>query len=250
MLRFLFLSVFIFSSVSFSQEKEVSNTSSDSLTFSEKHIDPVLRKGTDLHSGISFLAGALASWGTRSYDDSVREQWVGHQKMSKEEARIGDLIGTGVPSLLVIGSQYLWDPNESHFQSHARGFIYGGLAIYTLKTAFGRNRPGGSENHQSFPSGHTAITFMTATQLTYAYGWPAALVAFPIAAFTGASRLADDAHWFSDTIGGAFLGYYVGRATFYDSHYIEETKKVNSVRYDFIPSINSKNASLSLLVSY
>lgn len=222
----------------------------DHYTFKEKHIDPVLKKGTDLHSGIALVAGGLAAWGTRASDDEYRTKWVNHQRMSKNEAHAGDFIGSGVASVLVMGTQYFVEDDSSNFQSHARGFVYGGLGIYTLKTAFGRNRPGTSDSHQSFPSGHTAITFMTATHLMYAYGWPAAVIAYPVAAFTGASRLADDAHWFSDTVGGAFLGYYVGRATFYDQNYIEEVKSKNNVRYDLIPLFQSQQYGMQLLVSY
>jgi membrane-associated phospholipid phosphatase len=223
---------------------------SDGFTFSEKHIDPVLKKGTDLHSGLALVTGGLAAWGTRANDDEYRAKWVNYQQMSKKDARLGDYIGTGAASLLVMGTQFLAEEDSTNFQSHARGFIYGGLAIYTLKTAFGRNRPGASDSHQSFPSGHTAISFMTATHLTYAYGWPAAVLAYPIAAFTGASRLADDVHWFSDTVGGAFLGYYIGRATFYDQSYIEEVKEKNNVRYDFIPLFQPQQSGFQLLVSY
>ncbi len=240
-MRFLFLNlILVFSFKIFSAD----------LTFSEKHIDPVLKKGTDLHSSVTFISGALLAWGTRQYDDQFRSKWVGHQKMSKADARIGDVMGSGAASLVVIGSQYLFDDQDSNYQSHLRGFVYGGLAIYTLKTVFGRNRPGSSDSHQSFPSGHTAITFMTATQLMYAYGWKAAIIAYPLAIFTGASRLADDAHWFSDTVGGAALGYFVGRATYYDESYVEEVHSVNTVTVDVIPLIDSKSFEVQVLVGF
>lgn len=237
MLRFLFLSILFSNQI----------VLADELSFADKHIYPVLERGSDCHSGITFLSGALASVIARPNDDHVREEWMNHQKISEKEAQAGDFIGTGAGSLLVIGTQYLFDPNESNFQSHVRGFVYGGIAIYTLKTAFGRNRPGKSDSHQSFPSGHTAITFMTATHLAYAYGWPAAVIAYPIAAFTGATRMADDAHWFSDTVGGAFLGYLVGRATYYDTDNYYKEKKAS---YQIIPLIQGSTQGFTLVATF
>jgi hypothetical protein len=157
---------------------------------------------------------------------------------------IGDLIGTGAASVLFIGGQYLWDLDESNYQSHLRGFVYGGISIYALKTAFGRNRPGNSHSHQSFPSGHTAITFMTATHLMYAYGWKAAIIAYPVATFVGISRLYDDAHWLSDTVAGAFLGYFVGRATYYNQSVDGTTQ------YQLMPILTRDISGVSLNVSY
>jgi hypothetical protein len=97
---------------------------------------------------------------------------------------------------------------------------------------------------------------MTATQLAMAYGWQAGLVAFPIAAFTGATRLSDDAHWFSDTVAGAFLGYLVGRATFYDSGEYAvgvDAASLENVNRKFIqiyPTFQSETLGLVTLVSF
>jgi membrane-associated phospholipid phosphatase len=85
-----------------------------------------------------------------------------------------------------------------------------------MKYSFGRQRPGNSDSHQSFPSGHTSVSFATATSLTYAYGWKAAVIAYPVAVLVGLSRLSDDAHWASDVVGGAFVGFIMARASSYD----------------------------------
>lgn len=185
--------------------------------FKEKHVDPFVKKGTDTTSGLILLSGALGVAATHSEDDSVRAQWKSHQKMDKSTAHIGDLMGTGAFSLVAAGLQYQFDDREYIYQSHLRGFIYGGISIYALKTTFGRPRPGNSDNHQSFPSGHTTIMFMSATQLQNAYGWGVGAAAYALSIFTAATRLSDDVHWFSDTVGGAFLGMWVGRASFYDN---------------------------------
>ncbi len=239
MLRFLFLAFFFISSISGAEES----------SFADQHVYPVLTRATDLHSGITFLSGALASVVARTQDDYTRGEWKKSSKISESDAHIGDVIGTGVGSALIIGGQYLWDPNESNYQSHIRGFIYGGLSIYAMKTAFGRNRPGNSDSHQSFPSGHTAITFMTATQMMYAYGWKAAIIAYPIATFVGITRLYDDAHWFSDTVAGAFLGYFVGRATYYDMNSLTLNSSSN-FKFEMIPLIQRDHYGLQAFVEF
>lgn len=244
MFRFFILqTVFLFSLNLFAQE----------YSFTQKHITPVLKRGSDRVSLLTFVGGAFAVGLSNPSDDSVRADWKNNQKMDKSTARVGDLLGTGGVAVLSSGFQYLFDDREYVYQSHLRGLAYGGVAIYVLKTAFGRPRPGNSDNHQSFPSGHTTITFMTATHLTYAYGWKAAVIAFPVAIFTGASRLADDVHWFSDILGGAFLGFIVGRATYYDEASLSEinvSEVSHKVQTQIIPIVTHDSLGAAAFVSF
>lgn len=231
----------------------------ESLSFKQKHIEPVLYRLTDRTSALTFLAGTAAVAAAHPQDDSIRDQWKDHQHMDKNSAHVGDLMGTGALAVLGAGAEYLLDDRSYIYQSHLRGLIYGGIGIYALKTTFGRPRPGGSENRQSFPSGHTAITFMTATHFTYAYGWKAAVIAYPVAAFVGASRLADDAHWFSDTVGGAFLGFMIGRASFYDENeFYKQTSSAQTtekgsaqgIDWQAYPILSSRETGAALFVSF
>lgn len=215
--------------------------------FKEKHIDPFLKKGTDTTSGLILLSGSLVVAATHSEDDRVRAQWKGYQKIDKDTARLGDALGTGAFSLVAAGLQYQFDDREYIYQSHLRGFMYGGISIYALKTAFARPRPGNSDNHQSFPSGHTTIMFMSATQLQYAYGWGAGSAAYALSIFTAATRLSDDVHWFSDTVGGAFLGMWVGRASFYDHKNLESNSWLApSENFVIVPLIAAQSTGVFL----
>lgn len=69
-------------------------------------------------------------------------------------------------------------------------------------------RPDGSNNH-SFPSGHTATAFMTATMLHKEYGdispW-ISIGAYSAATATGLMRMANNKHWLSDIMAGAGIG--------------------------------------------
>lgn len=213
--------------------------------FKTKHVDPFISKGTDTSSGLILLSGTLAVAAANPEDEYMRSQWRGNQKIDKNTSHIGDLLGTGGFSLVASGLQYLYDDREHVYQSHLRGFFYGGAAIYSLKTVFRRPRPGGSDNRQSFPSGHTGIMFMSAAHLQNAYGWGVGSVAYALSTLSAASRLTDDVHWFSDIVGGAFLGIWAGRATFYDPENLNKnSSNSKSEKYVIIPVITADSAGV------
>jgi len=80
--------------------------------------------------------------------------------------------------------------------------------IQELKYKTNVTRPDGSNNH-SFPSGHTATAFMTATMLSKEYGYLSPWVnvgAYSMATATGLMRMANNKHWLSDVMVGAGIG--------------------------------------------
>jgi hypothetical protein len=84
------------------------------------------------------------------------------------------------------------------------------LLVEPIKFAVGRQRPDAS-NHQSFPSGHAAVTFATATVIERHLGWRKSVLAYAIASYVAMSRVHDDRHYFSDVVFGAALGTIAGR---------------------------------------
>ena len=100
-------------------------------------------------------------------------------------------------------------------------------AVNGVKYSVGRLRPDGSR-HNSFPSGHTATTFMTATMLHKEYGWRSpwfSIGGYTVAAVTGISRIMNNRHWLTDVVAGAavgigavHLGYYLTDLIFKDKH--------------------------------
>lgn len=79
------------------------------------------------------------------------------------------------------------------------------------KYSIGRLRPDGSTRN-SFPSGHTATSFMAATMLHLEYGqtvspWISTL-GYMTATSVGISRVVQDRHWISDVTAGASIGIF------------------------------------------
>lgn len=89
-----------------------------------------------------------------------------------------------------------------------------------VKMAAGRDRPDGTRF--SFPSGHSAAAFASATVLQRRFGRKVGVPAYGLATYVAASRLSENRHYLSDVIFGAAVGMIGartvtvghGRATF------------------------------------
>ena len=78
-----------------------------------------------------------------------------------------------------------------------------------LKFTVRRTRPDGSS--YSFPSGHTAVSFASATVLQHHFGWKVGIPAYGLAAYVAASRVQMKRHYLSDVAFSAALGVAAGR---------------------------------------
>jgi len=79
-----------------------------------------------------------------------------------------------------------------------------------IKVSTSRTRPDGTA--RSFPSGHTASAFATATVLQAELGWKAGVPAYAVATWVAASRVQTERHFLSDVVAGAAIGMLAGRA--------------------------------------
>jgi len=81
--------------------------------------------------------------------------------------------------------------------------------VFMFKEATRRSRPEGAG--YSFPSGHTTVTFASATVLQRHFGWKVGLPAYAVASYVAASRVEMQRHYLSDVAFGAALGIVAGR---------------------------------------
>lgn len=90
----------------------------------------------------------------------------------------------------------------------ASAYLLTATVVQTMKHAIGIKRPDGS-NTKSFPSGHTATAFVGAHLLFKEYGnqnpW-IGIGGYLAATTTGALRMVNKKHWFSDVVAGAGIG--------------------------------------------
>lgn len=80
---------------------------------------------------------------------------------------------------------------------------------YTAKSIINEERPYVGE--QSYPSGHTALAFASATFLHKEYGHKSpwiSVLGYATATQVGAYRILNKRHWISDVIGGAAVGIF------------------------------------------
>ena len=101
-------------------------------------------------------------------------------------------------------------------------WVLGQSVTTIIKRKTGRVRPRythdsktwGNEYGRSFPSGHTTAAFSIATSIATIYSDKPMLgaVSYGLATLTAYSRVHDDAHWASDVLIGALVGYYSSKS--------------------------------------
>jgi membrane-associated phospholipid phosphatase len=160
--------------------------------------------------------GGVAALGVHPFDQDVNDHLRSHYDVVNDVYAPAKYYGGAAVQLsLSIGSYSvgrIFDmPKLSHLgMDLLRAQIISESIVEPLKFAVGRERPDGS-NHQSFPSGHAAVTFAAATVLERHLGWKNSAIAYVIAAYVASSRLHDNVHYLSDVVFGSAVGVIAGR---------------------------------------
>ncbi|MEY2545467.1 MAG: hypothetical protein QOG48_584 [Verrucomicrobiota bacterium] len=173
---------------------------------------------------MSILAGALLLWGAFALDGLVhrwqyRHQWRNIPTLSRNVTRATDWpthFGIGL-----LGAGIAWRRGNKKwtriFLTMLAAAALAGVTAHGLKYATGRVRPyvklektwsgpSKQQNFHSFPSGHTATSFGFFAVLFFV-NWRIALMCLPIPIFVGFTRIFLGAHYFSDVVGAALLGF-------------------------------------------
>ena len=119
-----------------------------------------------------------------------------------------------------------------------RAQILSQLYVQAIKYSVQRERPDAS-NDQSFPSGHSASAFATASVLQRHYGWKVGVPAMVLAGYVATSRVHDNRHYLSDVIFGSAMGIAAQR-----------TVTLHAGRYGatVVPSASRRNAGIQVVV--
>jgi membrane-associated phospholipid phosphatase len=146
-------------------------------------------------------------------------RWKNIKLLSRYVTRTTDWPVHVAAGLAVAGLTY-WRGNKKWtriFLAMVAACALAGTGAYVLKMTTGRVRPsvkiekvwGGPDlrqEYQSFPSGHTAASFGFFSVLLFV-SWRTGLLFLPIPFFIGFTRIFLGAHYFSDVVGAALLGF-------------------------------------------
>lgn len=196
------------------------------LTAQDTPSGPATRHAFVSKSELGALAGLLALAFAMDQPNRLEVQ-ENRSPFTNGVARIGDTFGDGRYLLPAVGVAYLAGRvfhkdrvAQTALRAGTAAVVAGGATLL-LKEVVGRARPwqGGDadsfrpfDGRQSFPSGHTALAFavVTAVARSTSDRW-SDIALYSAATLTAVARVNDDAHWTSDVLAGAALGYLAGR---------------------------------------
>jgi len=168
-----------------------------------------------------FGAAVAAIAFSHRYDAQVRSHFVdGKNPASIDPHDTQDAIPTAAVFLLTWGGAQLTGSSAGKSEAWAmiEAAALGGVTTYGLKFATGREGPNDTSNPNewfkggvgTFPSFHTTAAFAVGTVLAESgndqYRWLRYVIGYGLGIGTGYERLKHNAHWLSDTVGGAALG--------------------------------------------
>jgi len=142
----------------------------------------------------------------RSHYDGVNKAFAAGKYFGNTPEQVGMSLGT-----------YAWgrlrhQPKVSHLgMDLLQAQIMSEILVQPLKFITQRQRPDLSDRH-SFPSGHSAVTFASATVIERHLGWKKSVLGYVIASYVAASRLHYNRHYLSDVTFGAAVGTIAGNA--------------------------------------
>lgn len=135
----------------------------------------------------------------------------------------------------------------------ATSYVALGLMVNAIKYTVREPRPDGSARN-SFPSGHTATTFMGAELVRIEYGddspWYS-VGAYTIAAAVGVLRVYNERHWFTDVFAGAGIGILSARIGYWLLPYIRKAMyRLTGCDAFVYPAISYEGASLGVAMRF
>ncbi|MGC4080997.1 MAG: phosphatase PAP2 family protein [Vicinamibacterales bacterium] len=160
------------------------------------------------------LVGAVAATGARHADSHIGQS-LSKADQLREVSEPGALIGSTPLQLGLSAASYALGRATSSPRMTAAGadlfraqLLAQGLTI-GMKEAVRRKRPEGGGF--AFPSGHSTVSFASATVLQQHFGWRVGAPAYALASYVALSRVQMKRHYLSDVAFGAALGIAAGR---------------------------------------
>ena len=164
---------------------------------------------------LTWLAiGAVASTSVHPMDMQVTREMSSTPAM--EQLRAGNIIGGkefqfgASVAALAIGKMSGNARVADVAGKVLRAQIVAQTVTGVIKQTAQRNRPDSSDM-RSFPSGHTSVSFASATVLQRELGWKVGAPAYAVASYVAMARIEKQKHFLSDVAFGAAVGILAGR---------------------------------------
>lgn len=116
----------------------------------------------------------------------------------------GDIL-VGLLPALSLTSSFIWKDGQKGTLQFSESLISTIAITWGLKLLIDKERPNG-ESLNSFPSGHTSVSFASAAFIQRRYGWEYGAPAYVLAGYVGFSRIKAKKHDSIDVIAGAIIG--------------------------------------------
>ena len=139
----------------------------------------------------------------------------------------------------------------------ATAILITGITVTGIKRISHVERPYGS-SFDSFPSGHTANAFMGAELLYQEYKdvslWYG-ISGYLVASGTGAFRIYNNRHWFTDIVAGAGIGVLSTKAAYWlypsiNKLFTKKNRKETNKKTVFIPYFDGKTTGFGLVSTF
>lgn len=132
------------------------------------------------------------------------EEPVYHQSGARKGVDIStDVVALALPASALVGTLVMkdWKGLLQGVETAAATTAMTYILKYTIK----ETRPDGSDTH-SFPSGHSAVSFATASYLQMRYGWKFGVPAYVLSTYVAWGRCFARRHYWYDVVAGAAIG--------------------------------------------
>ncbi len=139
----------------------------------------------------------------------------------------GDILFVALPAA-ALGATFIKGDSKGTWQ-FTKGFLTNVAVTMSLKLLIDKQRPN-MENNNAFPSGHTSVTFQSASFIQRRYGWKYGIPAYVLSSYTGFTRVNADKHDVIDILAGAAIG--IGSTYLFTTPYQQEHMELSFGKTD------------------
>lgn len=223
------------------------NSEATRVNYSVKPLDEISWVGVPL-----FVAGIIAKGEKKSFRQDYNSKYSNTRLLTSFKTHIDDYTQFFGPAM-TLGLKVGGVEGRSQWgrMLASAGMSYALMAgfVNSIKYTAKELRPDGSTRN-SWPSGHTATSFVGATILHKEYGltrspWYS-VAGYSVATATGIMRVLNNRHWVSDVLSGAGIGIMSGELAYFFSDLIFKDKYLLRNYDSAIPDISQNPSFFSV----